>query len=91
MDKLRIISCLFFFSWSINFKKSFILCSELAFWKPNDKVDVVISMEVMYYFKEPEKIIKTTGEVKLDLINFPLSLIPNVPIDATGILLSVSI
>ena len=42
---------------SLDHKNNYI-CSELAFWKPNDKVDVVISMEVMYYFKEPEKIIK---------------------------------
>ena len=32
-----------------------------------------------------------SGEVRLDLIIFSLSLIPNVPIDATGILLSFSI
>ena len=42
---------------SLDHKNNYI-CSELAFWNPNDKVDVVISMEVMYYFKEPEKIIK---------------------------------
>ncbi len=42
---------------SLDYKNNYI-CSELALWKPNDKVDVVISMEVMYYFKEPEKIIK---------------------------------
>ena len=34
------------------------ICSELDLWKPDYKADVVISMEVMYYFKKPEKIIK---------------------------------
>ena len=42
---------------SLDHKNNYI-CSELALWEPIDKVDVVISMEVMYYFKEPEKIIK---------------------------------
>ena len=34
------------------------ICSELDLWKPDNKVDVVISMEVIYYFKNPEIIIK---------------------------------
>ena len=34
------------------------ICSELDLWKPDNEVDVVISMEVLYYFKKPEIIIK---------------------------------
>ena len=34
------------------------ICSELDLWKPENKVDVVISMEVIYYFKNPKIIIK---------------------------------
>ena len=33
---------------SLDHKNNYI-CSELALWEPIDKVDVVISMEVMYY------------------------------------------
>ena len=33
-------------------------CSELSNWNPKSKVDVVFSMEVFYYFKKPEKLIK---------------------------------
>ncbi len=33
-------------------------CSDLLEWKPNQKVDVVHSMEVLYYFKSPYKLIK---------------------------------
>ena len=34
------------------------ICSELDLWKPENKVDIVISMEVIYYFKNPKIIIK---------------------------------
>ena len=33
-------------------------CSELMNWSPNKKVDIVHSMEVFYYFENPEKLIK---------------------------------
>jgi len=33
-------------------------CDDLLEWKPNQKVDVVHSMEVFYYFKNPIKLIK---------------------------------
>ena len=33
-------------------------CSELMSWRPNKKVDIVHSMEVFYYFENPDKLIK---------------------------------
>lgn len=33
-------------------------CDDLMRWNPKDKVDLVHSMEVFYYFKEPEQLIK---------------------------------
>ena len=33
-------------------------CSDLLEWKPKNKVDVVFSMEVFYYFKKPEILIQ---------------------------------
>ena len=32
------------------------VCSDLLNWKPNEKVNLVISMEVFYYFEYPEKL-----------------------------------
>ena len=32
------------------------VCSDLLNWKPNEKVNLVISMEVFYYFENPEKL-----------------------------------
>lgn len=33
-------------------------CNELMSWRPNKKVDIVHSMEVFYYFENPDKLIK---------------------------------
>ena len=33
-------------------------CDELMSWKPEKKVDIVHSMEVIYYFQKPQKLIK---------------------------------
>ncbi len=33
-------------------------CDELMSWKPEKKVDIVHSMEVIYYFQNPQKLIK---------------------------------
>ena len=33
-------------------------CTDLMNWEPQKKVDIVHSMEVVYYFRDPEKIIK---------------------------------
>ena len=33
------------------------VCSDLLNWKPGEKVDLVISMEVFYYFENPEELI----------------------------------
>ena len=33
-------------------------CSDLLNWRPKEKVDIVHSMEVFYYFKKPEILIK---------------------------------
>ena len=32
------------------------VCSDLLNWKPSEKVNLVISMEVFYYFENPEKL-----------------------------------
>ena len=37
-------------------KKNEYVCSDLLKWKPNEKVNLVISMEVFYYFEYPEKL-----------------------------------
>ena len=37
-------------------KKNEYVCSDLLNWKPNQKVNLVISMEVFYYFENPEKL-----------------------------------
>ena len=37
-------------------KKNEYVCSDLLNWKPNEKVNLVISMEVFYYFENPEKL-----------------------------------
>ena len=34
------------------------ICSDLLQWKPKDKVDYVHSMEVLYYFNDPGKLLK---------------------------------
>ena len=34
------------------------ICSDLLDWNPDKKVDIVHSMEVFYYFKKPEVLIK---------------------------------
>ena len=39
-------------------KKNNYFCSNLLNWKPANKVDLVHSMEVFYYFKNPEKVIE---------------------------------
>ena len=41
-------------------------CSDLSVWKPNSKKDVVMSMEVMYYFEEPLRIIQNIFDNWLD-------------------------
>ena len=33
------------------------VCSDLLNWKPSEKVNLVISMEVFYYFENPEELI----------------------------------
>jgi trans-aconitate methyltransferase len=33
-------------------------CAEISIWKPNEKKDVVHSMEVFYYFKDPLVVLK---------------------------------
>ena len=33
------------------------VCSDLLNWKPGEKVNLVVSMEVFYYFENPEKLI----------------------------------
>ena len=38
-------------------KKNEYVCSDLLDWEPSEKVDLVISMEVLYYFENPEKLI----------------------------------
>tara|TARA_B100001063_G_scaffold10122_2_gene7933 strand:+ start:5703 stop:6311 length:609 start_codon:yes stop_codon:yes gene_type:complete len=38
-------------------KKNNYFCSDLLNWIPKKKVDVVFSMEVFYYFKNPQKLI----------------------------------
>ena len=37
-------------------RKNEYVCSDLLNWKPNEKVNLVISMEVFYYFEYPEKL-----------------------------------
>ena len=37
-------------------KKNEYVCSDLLNWKPGEKVDLVMSMEVFYYFENPEKL-----------------------------------
>ena len=37
-------------------EKNEYVCSDLLNWKPNEKVNLVISMEVFYYFENPEKL-----------------------------------
>jgi predicted TPR repeat methyltransferase len=37
-------------------------CAELSTWKPNKKIDVVHSMEVLYYFKNPTIVLKNIYE-----------------------------
>ena len=37
-------------------KKNEYVCSDLLNWKPSEKVSLVISMEVFYYFENPEKL-----------------------------------
>ena len=37
-------------------RKNEYVCSDLLNWKPNEKVNLVISMEVFYYFENPEKL-----------------------------------
>ena len=39
-------------------KKNKYYCENLLDWKPKNKIDLVHSMEVFYYFKNPEKLIK---------------------------------
>ena len=34
------------------------ICSDLLRWKPKEKVDYVHSMEVVYYFENPSKLLK---------------------------------
>ena len=34
------------------------ICNDLLLWKPKNKVDLVHSMEVFYYLKEPQKLIQ---------------------------------
>ena len=41
-------------------------CSDLSVWKPNSKKDVVMSMEVMYYFEDPLRIIQNIFDNWLD-------------------------
>tara|TARA_B100000965_G_scaffold406099_1_gene443166 strand:- start:1185 stop:1799 length:615 start_codon:yes stop_codon:yes gene_type:complete len=41
-------------------------CSDLSVWKPNSKKDVVMSMEVMYYFEDPLIIIQNIFDNWLD-------------------------
>ncbi len=38
-------------------KKNEYVCSDLLDWKPSEKVDLVMSMEVLYYFENPKKLI----------------------------------
>lgn len=38
-------------------KKNEYVCSDLLDWKPSEKVDLVMSMEVLYYFENPEKLL----------------------------------
>ena len=38
-------------------KKNNYFCSDLLDWNPKEKVDIVHSMEVFYYFKNPQRII----------------------------------
>ena len=38
-------------------RKNEYVCSDLLNWKPSEKVNLVISMEVFYYFENPEKLI----------------------------------
>jgi hypothetical protein len=33
-------------------------CDELSTWKPSEKVEIVHSMEVLYYFKNPLVVLK---------------------------------
>ena len=37
-------------------RKNEYVCSDLLNWKPSEKVNLVISMEVFYYFEDPEKL-----------------------------------
>lgn len=37
-------------------RKNEYVCSDLLNWKPSEKVNLVISMEVFYYFENPEKL-----------------------------------
>ena len=37
-------------------------CAEISIWKPNQKKDVVHSMEVFYYFERPDKLIQHVYE-----------------------------
>ena len=37
-------------------RKNEYVCSDLLNWKPGEKVNLVISMEVFYYFENPEKL-----------------------------------
>jgi trans-aconitate methyltransferase len=39
-------------------KKNKYYCENLLDWKPKNKIDLVHSMEVFYYFKNPKKLIK---------------------------------
>tara|TARA_Y100000741_G_scaffold320143_1_gene268532 strand:+ start:1148 stop:1762 length:615 start_codon:yes stop_codon:yes gene_type:complete len=39
-------------------KKNKYYCKDLLDWKPKNKIDLVHSMEVFYYFKNPKKLIK---------------------------------
>ncbi len=34
------------------------ICADLLEWKPKDPVDIVHSMEVLYYFKKPDNLLK---------------------------------
>lgn len=34
------------------------ICADLLYWKPNSKIDVVHSMEVLYYFEDPYLVLK---------------------------------
>ena len=35
-------------------QKNEYVCSDLLNWKPGEKVDLVMSMEVLYYFENPK-------------------------------------